>query len=95
MNLKFLAAERVEDNLSLLLSGPVKKSGLLKIIHEKYRPVSSRQKVPNEVKEFHQVMQGLGEQNKDLQPFISKAQEMLNPLKVLYLFERIPDEVRP
>ena len=74
--------------------GPVKKSGLLKIVHEKYRPVSAKQKTSQEVKEFRQVIQRVAEDNKELQPFINKAQETLNPLRVLQLFERIPDEVK-
>lgn len=77
-----------------LLPGPVKKSGLLKIVHEKYRPTtSSKRPPPQEVREFRQVIDEVAEHNMELQPFVSKAQDNLNPLRVLQLFERVPDEV--
>lgn len=72
----------------------MKKSGLLKIIHEKYRPVTARQKASQEVRDFQRMIQEVAEENKELLPFVNKAQETLNPLKVLQLFVRIPDEVR-
>ena len=82
-------------HLSVCLScpGPVKKCGLLKIVHDKYRPPTTKRLPPQEVREFHGILQDVAEQNTELKPFISKAQENLNPLQVLQLFERIPDEV--
>ena len=75
--------------------GKVKKSGLLKIVHEKYTPpTSSRQKLAQEVRDFQRVIWEVAEDSKEIKPFISKAQETLNPLKVLQLFSRIPDQVR-
>lgn len=75
------------------MTGPVKKCGLLKIVHEKYRPSTTKQLPPQEVRDFQRVIQEAADGNKDLMPFIAKAQENLNPLRVLQLFERIPDEV--
>ena len=34
------------------------------------------------------------EMNKELQPHVNRAQDVLNPHKVLQLFRRIPDSVR-
>lgn len=76
-----------------MVTGPVKKCGLLKIVHEKYRPSTTKQLPPQEVRDFQRVVQEAAEGNKELLPFIGKAQENLNPLRVLQLFERIPDEV--
>ncbi len=80
-------------DVSMVTTGPVKKCGLLKIVHEKYRPSTTKQKPPKEVRDFRSVIQEAAELNKELMPFIAKAQENLNPLRVLQLFERIPDEV--
>ncbi len=62
-------------------------------MHEKYHLGTTKKKAPLEVREFKEVLQGVSEENKDLQPYIGRAQEMLNPLVVLKLFKRIPDEV--
>lgn len=75
-------------------TGTVKKCGLLKIVHVKYKdPTSTRQKAPLEVREFWETMTMVAEDNKDLAPHIGKAQEILNPLRVLHLFRSIPTEV--
>ena len=72
----------------------MKKCALLKIVHEKYRvSTSSRKMTEAEVSEFHQDMQEAAAANKDLAPFVGKAQEILNPLRALHLFENIPAEV--
>ena len=72
----------------------MKKCGLLKIIHVKYKePTSSKQKIPQEVREFKETLLTAAEENKDLAPHIGKAQEILNPLRVLYLFRSIATEV--
>ena len=76
-------------------AGTVKKCALLKIVHEKYRvATSSRKMTEAEVSEFHQDMQDAAAANRDLAPFVGKAQEILNPLRVLHLFESIPAEVQ-
>ena len=78
-----------------LCVGPVKKmtSAIMKILHEKYRSGTSRNKTAPEVEEFKEDLQMAAEMNKELQPYVGKAQEMLNPRKVLQLFRRIPDSV--
>ena len=81
-------------SVQMVCVGPVKKCVLLKIVHEKYRPTGTKRPPPQEVREFQQVVQDVAEQNRELQPFVSKAQDNLNPLRVLQLFERIPDEVK-
>lgn len=70
-------------------NGTVKKVGALKVIHEKFR----QKKTEDEQLEFRKtfvtaVSMGSGE----LAPHLGKAQEDLNPLRVLDLFRRIPDE---
>ena len=80
--------------MDLSPAGTVKKCALLKIVHEKYRVASSSRKMTEaEVSEFHQDMQDAAAANRDLAPFVGKAQEILNPLRVLHLFESIPAEV--
>ncbi|XP_064391551.1 DNA-directed RNA polymerase III subunit RPC1-like isoform X2 [Halichondria panicea] len=76
--------------------GTVKKCGLLKIIHVKYKdPTSARQKSPLEVREFRETMATVAEDNKELALHIGKAQEILNPLRVLYIFKSITSEDYP
>ena len=70
-------------------NGTVKKVGALKVVHEKFR----QKKTEEELLEFRKtfttaVSMGGGE----LGPHLSKAQEDLNPLRVLDLFKRISDE---
>lgn len=43
------------------------------------------------VEAFHARFEEAIKYNKDMKPFLGKAQEDLNPLRVLGLFERIPD----
>lgn len=59
---------------SALLIGTVKKCGLLKIVHEKFRFAPSKQRVSQELQEFRQTLQEFAEDNRDLQPHITKAQ---------------------
>ena len=73
-------------------NGTVKKCGMLKILHEKYKV--GKKKVSDEVVAFHQSFASALEYNKDLGPLMGRAQEALNPLKVLALFKAIPEEVR-
>jgi len=72
-------------------NGAVKKGGALKIVHDKFRAKKTVQEMERWKKTFASAM----EAQKELRMFISKAvYEDLNPLKVLELFKRIPDEVR-
>ncbi|XP_041671640.1 DNA-directed RNA polymerase III subunit RPC1 isoform X1 [Cheilinus undulatus] len=74
-------------------NGPVKKCGLLKIIHEKYK--TTKKVVDPFVSEFMQSFDTAIEHNKVMEPLLTRAQENLNPLVVLNLFKRIPQEDVP
>ncbi|XP_061561558.1 DNA-directed RNA polymerase III subunit RPC1 isoform X1 [Phycodurus eques] len=74
-------------------NGTVKKCGLLKIIHEKYK--SSKKVVEPFVSEFLQSFDTAIEHNKLMEPLLGRAQENLNPLVVLNIFKRIPREHVP
>lgn len=75
------------------INGVVKKAGPLKIVHEKFR----QKKLADERKLFDQTFSTalrMSDQGGayDIKPHLHKAQEDLNPLKVLDLFKRISDE---
>uniref|UniRef100_UPI0037E98FD2 DNA-directed RNA polymerase III subunit RPC1 n=1 Tax=Semicossyphus pulcher TaxID=241346 RepID=UPI0037E98FD2 len=74
-------------------NGPVKKCGLLKIIHEKYK--TTKKVVDAFVSEFMQSFDTAIEHNKVMEPLLTRAQENLNPLVVLNMFKRIPQEDVP
>ncbi|XP_045925730.1 DNA-directed RNA polymerase III subunit RPC1 [Micropterus dolomieu] len=74
-------------------NGPVKKCGLLKIIHEKYK--TTKKVVDPFVSEFIQSFDIAIEHNKVMEPLLTRAQENLNPLVVLNMFKRIPQEDIP
>ena len=44
------------------------------MLHEKYKPPSSRQQPSSEALAFRQSLQEVAEQNKDMKPHIGKAQ---------------------
>ena len=56
--------------------GPVKKCGLLKILHEKYRAATgaAKQRVIQEVQEFRFSLTEATEANAEIEPHIAKAQ---------------------
>ncbi|KAG7227993.1 hypothetical protein INR49_005614 [Caranx melampygus] len=74
-------------------NGPVKKCGLLKIIHEKYK--TTKKVVDPFVTDFMLSFDTAIEHNKIMEPLLSRAQENLNPLVVLNLFKRIPKKTSP
>ncbi|EGW07354.1 DNA-directed RNA polymerase III subunit RPC1 [Cricetulus griseus] len=74
-------------------NGTVKKCGLLKIIHEKYK--TNKKVVDPVVSNFLQSFETAIEHNKEVEPLLGRAQENLNPLVVLNLFKRIPAEDVP
>ncbi|XP_005736479.1 DNA-directed RNA polymerase III subunit RPC1 isoform X1 [Pundamilia nyererei] len=74
-------------------NGPVKKCGLLKIIHEKYK--TTKKVVDAFVSDFLQSFDIAIEHNKLVEPLLTRAQENLNPLVVLNLFRRISEEDIP
>ncbi|XP_012859703.2 DNA-directed RNA polymerase III subunit RPC1 [Echinops telfairi] len=74
-------------------NGTVKKCGLLKIIHEKYK--TNKKVVDPIVSNFLQSFETAIEHNKEVESLLGRAQENLNPLVVLNLFKRIPAEDVP
>lgn len=72
-------------------TGTVKKLGMMKIIHEKYK--NTKKTEDPTINEFHNSFQEAIKANKEIQSYLGKAQEILNPLKVLQLFENISNEV--
>ena len=70
-----VARERVNIHFTLSALGPVKKCGLLKIVHEKYRVTGGIKKGVNpEVQEFRLTLQEAAESNPEIAPYIDKAQ---------------------
>ncbi|TRY75843.1 hypothetical protein TCAL_12658 [Tigriopus californicus] len=74
-------------------NGVVKKCGLLKISHEKYRNCKKNSEVlTNKLAEFDYVT----ENNKELEPLVTSGLiHVLSPLEVLDLFKRIPKQDIP
>ena len=71
-------------------NGTVKKAGVLKIIHDKFRA----KKTADELERWRKTFSTAVEAQKEIGMFINRAvHEDLNPLKVLDLFRRISDEV--
>lgn len=67
----------------------VKKAGLLKIVHEKFRA----KKTHGEMEKWKETFQAAIENEKQIAGLLNRAHEDLNPLKVLDLFRRISAEV--
>lgn len=67
------------------VNGTVKKVGALKIIHEKYRS----KKMAGERAFFEEGFNLVKSETKEIGPHVHKAQEDLNPLRVLNLFKNI------
>ncbi|POW18023.1 hypothetical protein PSTT_00252 [Puccinia striiformis] len=66
-------------------NGTVKKVGALRIIHEKFRA----KKKADELASFRDTFITAIKETKELGPHLHKAQEDMNPLRVLNLFRRI------
>lgn len=75
---------------NIIKQGVVKKCGVLKILHDKFKVVKKNEAI---VKEFVESFYIAKEYNKEIEPLINKSHEILNPLRVLYLFKNIPEEV--
>ncbi|KAG2114656.1 uncharacterized protein F5147DRAFT_677590 [Suillus discolor] len=70
-------------------NGAVKKAGVLKIIHDKFRA----KKTADEMEKWKRTFAPAVEAQKELGMYLNKAiHEDLNPLKTLDLFKRISDE---
>ncbi|OZJ06503.1 hypothetical protein BZG36_00634 [Bifiguratus adelaidae] len=70
------------------LNGFVKKVAALKIVHEKWRA----KKAASDRQEFLRTFDAAAQAIPDIKPHLSKAQDDLNPLKVLKLFQNITPE---
>lgn len=71
------------------INGSVKKTGALKIIHDKFRAKKTVEDLEKWKKSFEHAV----ENQKELSVYINKAaSEELNPLKVLDLFKNISNE---
>lgn len=68
------------------LNGIVKKVGIMKVVHEKYRPVKRNQ---SENDAFKRLFVNAVDASPEIKMHLGKAQEDLNPLRALELFERI------
>jgi DNA-directed RNA polymerase III subunit RPC1 len=68
----------------------VKKCGVLKILHDKFKSVKKNEAIVKEMVESFCIAK---EFNKEIEPLIPKAHEILNPLQVLFLFKNIPSDV--
>lgn len=73
-------------------NGVVKKCGLLKILHDKYKAGRKNESV---IKDYVDSFTMAKECNKDIEPLIARSHEILNPLRVLALFKNIPDDEIP
>lgn len=71
-------------------NGPVKKVGVMKVIHERYRPAIKRHQADADA--FKRRLREAIEANNELRMHLGKAQEDLNPLRAQELFERITSE---
>lgn len=70
--------------------GAVLKCALLKIAHDKYRAQKRQHHAVTDITEvFHSARQSNGE----IASLVNTYSEILNPVRVLELFERIPTEV--
>ncbi|KAG9118466.1 hypothetical protein FRC07_007018 [Ceratobasidium sp. 392] len=69
-------------------NGTVKKAGLLRIVHEKFRA----KKTGEEKEAWKRTFSAAIEHQKEVGTFLGKAHDDLNPLKVLDLFRRISAE---
>lgn len=70
------------------INGVVKKAGVLKIIHDKFRWIGK--KTPEEKDEFDRSFLEAKQSIPDLDKYLKRAMDDLNPLKVLNLFKEIP-----
>lgn len=70
------------------INGVVKKAGPLKIVHDKFRWIGK--KTPDEKTEFDKSFDQAKAAAPELEKFVKKAMDDLNPLKVLNLFKQIP-----
>eukprot|EP01080_Neovahlkampfia_damariscottae_P011035 gene11035-3741_t len=71
-------------------NGPVKKVTATKIVHEVYN--SKSKETEDVAQDFHASFEEAIEHNPEIEQFITKAHEDMNPLKTMNLFQKIKDE---
>ena len=71
-------------------NGVVKKCSVLKILHDKYKSGKKNEPIIKEHVESFAVAKSY---NKEIEPLINRSHEILNPLVVLNLFKKIPEDV--
>ena len=75
------------------INGTVKKCGMLKISHEKFRNQKKDSKVVQDELEAYEDISSI---NKEIEKMVKSSNaalvKILNPLEIMYLLERIPDE---
>jgi transposase-like protein len=70
-------------------NGTVKKVGVMKIVHEKYRAKSKQ----DERVAFQETFKSAMSYMPEIRPHLNKAQDDLNPVRVMELFKAIDAEV--
>lgn len=70
------------------INGTVKKAGGLKVIHEKWRA----KKVAEDRRDFEMSFATALQESRELKPFLNRAQDDLNPLRVYKLFSAVTAE---
>jgi hypothetical protein len=73
-----------------LYIGAVLKCALLKIAHDKYR---TQKRQHNPLTDINDIFHSAKQSNSEVGALINSYTEILNPVRVLELFERIPTEV--
>ncbi len=78
------------DFFVLAWIGVVLKCALLKIAHDKYR---TQKRQHNTLTDVNEVFHSARQSNSEIAGLMNSYTEILNPVRVLELFERIPTEV--
>ena len=76
---------------SFVVLGAVLKCSLLKIAHDKYR---AQKRSHNPITTVQEMFHSARQSNPEVGPIVNSYSEILNPVRVMELFERIPQEVR-
>jgi DNA-directed RNA polymerase III subunit RPC1 len=71
-------------------NGMVKKVGALKLVHERFREKQHIDRRRQFLGEFDEAVK----LDESLAPHLNKAQDDLNPIRIMNIFSRIPPEVR-
>ncbi|KAL7720989.1 DNA-directed RNA polymerase subunit [Entamoeba marina] len=70
------------------INGPIKRVGVMHLIHEKYKTTSTNV----EIKEFYDNFSESLRLDKDIKPYLTYAQEELTPVRVLTIFRSLVRE---